>query len=102
MSDIPSPPGNVQLGVYADDMNTLSSDNKYKTAEENVQPYLDKLFEWTKENDLQLNASKPTATLFTTEQSEFNTKLSLSIGNINIPTVKHPKILGITFDPISQ
>jgi endonuclease/exonuclease/phosphatase family metal-dependent hydrolase len=104
MSDIPRPPDNVQLEVYADDMNTLSSNSNYKTAEANLQPYLDKIFEWTKENDLQLNASKSTATLFTTDPSEFQSEnnkieLSLTIGNNKIPTVKHPKVLGITFDP---
>jgi hypothetical protein len=99
MSDIPTPPDNIQLGVYADDVNTLSSHNKYTTAEQNLQPYLNELYEWTQIIDLKLNPTKSTATLFTTDPSEFNTKLTLTMNNTLIPTVKHPKILGVTFDP---
>jgi len=99
MSDIPKPPKDVQLEIYADDMNTLSSHNKYEIAEQLIQPYLNEIFEWTKENDLQLNATKSTSTLFTNDQSEFNKTLSLTINNESIPTIKHPKILGLTFDP---
>ena len=99
MSDIPKPPENVNLEVYADDMNTMSSDNNYHIAEQNLQPYLDEIFEWTKINDLQLNATKSSSTLFTTDPSEYNKQLSLTINNTVIPTVIHPKILGLTFDP---
>jgi len=63
MSDIPKPPKDVQIEIYADDMNTLSSHNKYEIAEQLIQPYLNEIFEWTKENDLQLNATKSTSTL---------------------------------------
>ena len=66
---------------------------------QNLQPYLIKIFEWTTENDLPINASKSTSTLFTTDPSEYNNKLSLSIDNTIIPTVQHPKILELTFDP---
>ena len=46
-----------------------------------------------------LNATKSTSTLFTTDPSEFNKTLSLTINNELIPPIKHPKILGLTFDP---
>ena len=52
MLDIPKPPENVHLEIYADDMTTLSSSNKYQIAEQNLQPYLNDIFTWTKENDL--------------------------------------------------
>ena len=48
MSDIPRPPKNVQLEIYVDDMNTLSANNKYQIAEQSIQPYINKIFEWTK------------------------------------------------------
>ena len=99
LSDIPNPPSNVQLEVYADDMYTLSSDNNYNKAVQNLQPYLNDLFQWTLDNDLQLNASKSTATLFTTHPEEFNKTLTITINNDLIPTEKNPKILGLTFDP---
>jgi hypothetical protein len=99
MSDIPTPPEDIQLEVYADDMTTLSSNNDYRISQQKLQPYLDKLFQWTEQNDLQLNATKSTATLFTTDPAEYNNELTLTINKIKIPTVKNPKILGIIFDP---
>ena len=57
MSDIPKPPENVQLEIYADDMNTLSSSNKYEIAEQSIQRYLNKIFEWTKENGKKVKVS---------------------------------------------
>jgi len=99
MSDLAKPPENVELEVYADDMNTLSSNNDYHIAEHNLQPYLNEIFEWTELNDLKLNASKSSTTLFTTDPNEFHKTLSLTMNNELIPTVKHPKILGVTFDP---
>ena len=84
MSDIPKPPENVQLEIYADDMSTLSSSNKYQIAEQNLQHYLNYIFTWTKENDFILNVSKSTSTLFTTDPSEYNKTLQLSIDNVII------------------
>ena len=79
-------------------MTTLASNNQYQIAEQNLQPYLNEIFDWIKDNELQLNASKSTCTLFTTDPSEYN-KTSLTIDNVIIPTVTHPKILEVTFDP---
>jgi len=96
---LPKPPENVDLEVYADDMNTMSSHCIVEKAEENLQPYLNKIFDWTQTNELQLNASKSTSTLFTTDPGEINRKLTLKINGSLIPTVKNPKILGLTSDP---
>ena len=98
-SDIPTPPNQVQIESYADDINILSSHNTIKEAENRLQPYLHDIFNWTQENDLQLNADKSTATLFTPDPAEYNTTLNLTINNAIIPTVKNPKILGLHLDP---
>ena len=98
-SDIPTPPPEVHLFSYADDLNTLSSHQSITVAQNNLQPYLNELYTWTKENDLLLNPTKSQATVFTPDPAEFQTQLTLTINQKTIPTVKHPKILGITFDP---
>jgi len=98
-SDLPAPPQNVSITTYADDMNPSASHSNYRIAQNNLQPYLDSIFNWTQKNDLILNPDKSTATLFTPHQSEFNTILNLTINNTTIPTVKNFKILGLTFDP---
>jgi len=98
-SDIPAPPNGTDLESYADDLNTLTSHSNIQTAQQNLQPYLNNIFDWTKENELTLNPDKSSSTLFTPDPAEFNSKLNLSINNITIPTVKNPKVLGVTFDP---
>src|SRR6185436_17259905 len=97
-SDIPNPSPGVTLTTYADDMNPAASHSDHKTAEKRLQPYLHDIFNWTKRNDLKLNPDKSTATLFTPSKLEHKITLDLSINNIIIPTVKHPKILGLTLD----
>ena len=98
-SDMPIPPHQVQIESYADDINTLTSHKKIKEAENRLQPYLNDIFNWTQDNDLQLNADKSTATLFTPDPAEYNNTLSLTINNKIIPTVKNPKFLGLHLDP---
>ena len=99
MSDIPTPPHNIDLETYADDITTESSHTNIEIAQNNLQPYLQNIHNWTIENNLTLNADKSTSTLFTPDPAEYNTQLHLSINNTLIPTVKHPKVLGLTFDP---
>src|SRR6478609_5639223 len=60
-SDISKPPKNTTLTIYADDMNPTASHHNYLKAQETLQPYLEEIYSWTKENDLILN-HKSTAT----------------------------------------
>lgn len=43
---------------------------------------------------------KSTSTLFTTWTKEVGTNLNISVDGQTLPTVSHPKILGITFDQL--
>jgi len=79
-------------------MTPAASNSDYHIAEDRLQPYLNNMFKWTKENHFTLNPDKSTATLFTPDTHEHNITYNLSISNITIPTVKKPKILGLTFD----
>src|SRR6476469_4088170 len=98
-SDIPKPLNNTTLTTYADDMNPAASHHNYLKTQEILQPYLYEIYSWTKENDPILNLDKSTNTLFTTDPAEYNKTLNLRINNTLIPTVKIPKILGVTLDP---
>src|SRR6476469_8349150 len=80
-------------------MNPAASHHNYPKAQETLRPYLEEIYSWTKENDLILNPDKFTTILFTPDPAEFNKTLNLRINNTLIPTVKNPKILGITLDP---
>ena len=70
-SDLPP----VQVMVYADDITITSTHTSTSAAEKYIQPYLHKVFAWTKQNNLLLNPDKSTCTLFTQdEQSGPNNK----------------------------
>ena len=77
MSDLPSPPENAKFISYTDDLNTSSSNSDIKKCEETLQPYLNKIYDWTIQNDIKLNPLKSTATLFTTDQSELKYEINL-------------------------
>ena len=96
-SDIPSPPPNIT--VYADDITMTSTDTNKQIAQAKLQPYLQEIASWTQQNQLHLNPDKTTSTLFTPNPAEYSTQITLNIDNVVIPTVKNPKILGLTFDP---
>ena len=98
-SDIPTPPQDVHLTTYADDITIYASHSNYRTAEQRLQPFLHDIHKWTKDNDLQLNASKTMTTLFTPDPAEYSNNLNLTIDHTILPTTKNPKILGLTLDP---
>ena len=99
MADIPRSPPAVNLTTYADDITIYSSDIDHRKAQDRIQPYLNRIHQWTKDNDLLLNTDKTMTTLFTPDPAEYKTKLTMEINRTRLPTEKYPKILGITFDP---
>ena len=99
MSDLPTPPRDIHITTYADDITIYSSDKNYTIAQQRLQPYLEDVQTWTKANDLKLNASKTMTTLFTPDPAEYRDELSLQLDNTRLPTIRNPKILGLTFDP---
>ena len=68
-------------------------------AKKYIQPYLHKVFAWTKQNNLLLNPDKITCTLFTSDPAEYTSNLDLTINNKSLPMATHPKVLGLTLDP---
>ncbi|KAL1445963.1 hypothetical protein WDU94_005493 [Cyamophila willieti] len=66
----------------------------------NINEYLTTLHVWLSERKLELSAEKSTATLFTTWTKEVNTVLEVKVNGQTLPTIKNPKILGVTFDPM--
>ena len=99
MSDLPTPPHDIHVTTYAYDITIYSSDKNYTIAQQRLQPYLEDVQTWTKANDLKLNASKTMTTLFTPDPAEYRDELSLQLDNARLPTIRNPKILGLTFDP---
>ena len=64
-SDLAPPSAPVQVMAYADDITITSTHTSTSAAKKYIQPYLHKVFAWTKQNNLLLNPDKTTCTLFT-------------------------------------
>ena len=88
---------NITTVTYADDATILLTHTTPQIAQQQVQPYLQEIYDWTKPNQLTVNASKTTTTLFTPDPPEYNTTLTLQ-NNTLLPTNKEPKFLGLTLD----
>ena len=98
MSKMPPPPTGISLVTYADDSNVLTSGTNIKQMCNNLNQYLQTLDTWFKDRNLFISPAKSSATLFSTAPNEMNLKLPIKINNEEVPTVKHPKFLGVTFD----
>ena len=98
MRDMPSPPQSVATKTYADDTTILSSGSTIKPICDRINPYLDTLHDWFSERNLQISAPKSSATIFSTFGNEMNETLDIKIKGEVVPTVKNPKILGVTMD----
>ena len=88
---LPSAP--VQVMAYADDITITSTHTSTSAANKYIQPYLHKVFSWTKQNNLLLNPDKTTCTLFTPDPAEYTSNLDLTINNKTLPIAMHPKVL---------
>ena len=54
-SDLPPPSATVQVMAYADNITIRSTHTSTSAAKKCIQPYLHKVFAWTKQNTLLLN-----------------------------------------------
>ena len=54
-SDLPHPSAPIQVMAYADDITITSTHTSTSAAKKYIQPYLHKVFAWTKQNNLLLN-----------------------------------------------
>ena len=95
-SDLPPPSAPVQVMAYADYITSTSTHTSTSEAKKYIQPYLHKVFAWTKQNNLLLNPDKTTCTLFTPDPAEYTSNLDLTINNKALPMAKG---LGLTLDP---
>ena len=77
-ADIPPPRASVQVIAYADDITITSTHTITSAAKKYIQPYLNKVFAWTKQNNLTLNPDKIT---WTPDPAEYKSNLDLKINN---------------------
>ena len=101
-SDIPTPPQDVHLTTYEDDITIYASHSNYRIAEQRLQPYLHDIHGWTKDKrpttQCKQNHDNPVhpRPRRIQEQSKPHNR---PYHSANDQKVKNPKILGLTLDP---
>ena len=91
-ADLPTPTSpNITTVTYADDTTILSTNKNPHIAQQQVQPYLQGIHDWTKQNQLTLNTSKTTPTLFTPDPAEYNTTLHCKSTTPHYPQTKNQR-----------
>ena len=98
MHDLPSPPPNVQIASYADDVTITSTHHKAAVCSTQVQPYINTLEDWLTTNRLKVAPSKSTSTLLTNDTHEHKHKPTVTLNNTLIPHTDNTKILGVTYN----
>ena len=84
-SGLPPPSAPVQVMAYADDITITSTHTSTSAANKYIQPYLQKMFVWTKQNNFILNPDKTTCTLITLDRAEYSSNLDLKIHKMHYP-----------------
>ena len=74
---IPPPWAPVQVMAYTYHITITSTHTSTSAAKKYIQPYLHKVFAWTKQNNLILNPDKTACTLFTPAPAEYKSNLDL-------------------------
>ena len=98
MSKMPTPPPGILLVTYADDSTIVASGPTIQSILLPLNNYLDTLGQFFRTRQMSLSTAKSTSTTFTTFTKEVNETLDIFIDGQQIPTVRHPKILGVIMD----
>ena len=97
---VSSYPGSSELCTsYADDFTVCASDTAVDRAAAALEEHAGDLSGWAQERSLQLSAQKSTVTLFDPEFRQSYLHLSVPLNGTPLPLERHPRILGVIFDP---
>ena len=96
-SDLPPPSAPVQVMAYADDITITSTHTSTSAANTYIQPYLQKVFVWTKQNNLILNPDKTTCALYTPDPAEYTSNLDLKYTTMHYPCQRTQRIWVLTY-----
>jgi hypothetical protein len=105
IAGIPQPDLPIHVVSYADDL-TIFGTGPPEEIIQKINDYLAVLFDYLRSIFLNISPAKSTASMLTRETRQINRlkspnqmELRIFIDGIQVPTVLHPKILGVTFDP---
>jgi hypothetical protein len=90
---------NITLSLYADDITVWTAHSEVQIANANLRQAVNKIDAWTKKWGLKISQEKTECCIFTTRHSLKNVEPDIILEGARIKYNKHPKILGVTWDP---
>ena len=98
MQYIPTPPDNIHISSYADDLSIISTHADKDTCSSQAQLYITQMEKWLAQNRLKVDATKSTSMLITSHKREHQHIPTVTLNNIIIPHSHEVKILGVTYN----
>ena len=98
LADFPTPPPNIKLIKYADDITIYTSGPVVDDLINGVNIYLSQVLNYINNKTLAVSTAKYTVTLFTTDTHEHHMHPQMRLVDQVLPLEKKTKVLGVTLD----
>ena len=98
LADFPTPPQNIKLIKYADDITIYTSGPVVADLINGLNIYLSQVLNYINNKILPVSTAKSTVTLFTQDTHECHLHPQVILANQVLPLKKKPKVLGVTLD----
>ena len=98
LADFPTPPPNIKLIMYADDITIYTSGTVVADLINVLNIYLSHVLNYIINKKLTVSTAKYTVTLFTPDAHDYHIHPQLKLADQVLPLEKNPKLLGMTLD----
>ena len=98
LADFPTPPPNIKLIKYADDITIYTSGPVVADLINGLNIYLSQVLNYINNKKLTVSTAKSTVTLFTPDTHEHHLHPQVKLTDQVLPLEKKPKVLGVTID----
>ena len=97
-ADFPTPPPNIKLIKYADDITIYTSGPVVADLINGLNIYLSQLLNYINNKKLTVSTAKSAVTLFTPDTHEHHLHPQVKLADQVLPLEKKPKVVGVTLD----
>ena len=98
LTKIPTPPSNITLIQYADDISVYATGSNIFSLSASVTQFITSVEDYLTERDSIVTPEKSTVTLFTPDTKEFKIHPKVKMQGHKVRLDQNPKLLGVTFD----
>ena len=98
LADFPTPPPNIRLIKYADDITIYTSGPVVVDLFNGINIYLSQVLNYNNNEKLTVSTAKSTATLFNPDTHEHHLHTQVKLADQVLPLEKKPNVIGVTLD----